>query len=135
VVRFKPAERRRLVDALQDFAASAQLPPEVVHAADLSLEEHITNVIDYGYTDPDKHEIIVRLQTLGNELVVEVEDDGVPFNPLDHPEVDTSLDMEEKPIGGLGIHLIRRFMDDLSYRYEGRKNILTLRKRLTESAG
>lgn len=122
-----------MVEALREFAAQAQLPAMVVHAADLSLEEHITNVIHYGFAEPEHHEITVRFGVQGGELVVQVEDDGQPFNPLDRPEVDTSLDLADKPIGGLGIHLMRRFMDGLSYRYEGNKNVLTMRKRLAAS--
>lgn len=122
-----------MVAALREFATRAQLPTSVVHAADLSLEEHITNVINYGFADPEHHEIKVCFGVEGGDLVVQVEDDGQPFNPLDRPEVDTSLDLADKPIGGLGIHLMRRFMDQLSYRYEGSKNVLTMRKRLAAS--
>jgi len=63
------------------------------------------------------------------DFVVEVSDNGKPFNPLDHPEPDLNQPLEERPIGGLGIHLIRKFVDQLAYRRDAGRNILTLRKR------
>ncbi len=130
VLKFKPSERRNVVDALNDFARSAHLPSSVVQAADLCLEEHITNVIAYGLQDPATQEILVHFALENGELVVEVRDEGKAFNPLQRPEVDTSLPLESKPVGGLGIHLMRRFMDDLQYRREAGQNILTMRKRV-----
>ena len=130
VLSNKPEEKRKLLAALEEFAQSNQLPPSVVQAADLSLEEHVTNVMNYGYNDALAHEIIVRFAVEDQEFVLEIEDDGKPFNPLAKAMVDTSVPLEEKPIGGLGIHLIRQFMDTLRYRRENDRNILHLRKRL-----
>jgi anti-sigma regulatory factor (Ser/Thr protein kinase) len=130
VLKFKPSERRSVVDALNDFARSANLPGSVVQAADLCLEEHLTNVINYGLQDTPTQEILVRLALENGELIVEVRDAGKAFDPLQRAEVDTSVPLENKPIGGLGIHLMRRFMDDLQYRRESGQNILTMRKRL-----
>ena len=130
VLSNKPEEKRKLLAALEQFAQSNKLPPAVVPAADLSLEEHVTNVMNYGYNDALAHEIIVRFAVENQEFVVEVEDDGKPFNPLEKATVDTSVPLEEKPIGGLGIHLMRQFMDTLRYRRENDRNILHLRKRL-----
>src|SRR5262249_27938149 len=120
----------KLLAALEQFAQSNKLPPAVVQAADLSLEEHVTNVMNYGYNDTLAHEIIVRFAVEDQEFVLEVEDDGKPFNPLEKAKVDTSVPLDEKPIGGLGIHLMRQFMDTLRYRRENDRNILHLRKRL-----
>jgi anti-sigma regulatory factor (Ser/Thr protein kinase) len=63
-------------------------------------------------------------------LLVEVFDDCRPFNPLERPEVDTTKPLEEKPIGGLGVHLMRKFMDELDYRREEGKNVFRMRKKL-----
>jgi anti-sigma regulatory factor (Ser/Thr protein kinase) len=121
------------VAALQEFARSAHLPSSVLQAADLCLEEHITNVIQYGLADSGLHAIVVYLGLDQGSLVVEVKDDGKPFNPLKNPEVDTAIPLEHRPVGGLGIHLMRRFMDKLEYRRESGQNILTMRKRLADA--
>jgi anti-sigma regulatory factor (Ser/Thr protein kinase) len=130
VLTNRPEEKRRLHQALESFAAEHCLPAKVLQAADLALEEHVTNVFKHAYTDTAPHEIRVRLSRGGGALHVEVEDDGRAFNPLEAPPVDTSIPLEERPIGGLGIHLMRRFMDELDYRREGSRNILRMTKRL-----
>jgi serine/threonine-protein kinase RsbW len=64
-------------------------------------------------------------------MKVEVEDDGQPFNPLEAPEADTTKPLEERTLGGLGIHLVRKLMDDLEYRRHEGKNLLVMKKRLS----
>ena len=130
VLTHPPGERQRLLSSLETFASQHHLSPSVQHAADLALEEHLTNIGGYAYGDAATHRIVVRFAVEEDWLIIEVEDDGKPFDPLQRPEVDTSVPLEKKPIGGLGIHLMRRFMDQLQYRREGEKNILTMRKRL-----
>jgi anti-sigma regulatory factor (Ser/Thr protein kinase) len=127
---FKPADRHKVVDALQEFARSAQLPASVLQAADLCLEEHITNVIQYGLSGSGLHDIVVHLALDQDCFVIEVKDDGKAFDPLKNPEVNTAVPLEKKPVGGLGIHLMRRFMDQLEYRRESGQNVITMRKHL-----
>jgi anti-sigma regulatory factor (Ser/Thr protein kinase) len=128
------AELRRLHDEVAAFAQAQRLPPSVTLAVDLSLAEIVSNIISYGYGDKRKHQALVRLQRRGNEILIRVEDDARPFNPLLHPAPDTRAPIEERPIGGLGIFLVRKLMDSLEYRRRGRKNILLLRKRVTGAA-
>lgn len=131
VLTNKPEDRHRLVAQLEAFAREVQLPKAALQAADLALEEHLTNVLNYAFEDKNTpHEILIRLEIQGDALLVEVFDDGRPFNPLERPEVDTSIPLEEKPIGGLGVHLMRRFMDELDYRREDGKNVFRMRKKL-----
>ena len=130
VFKNRPEERQRLRRAVEEFAREHQVPNRALQAADLALEEHLTNVLAYGYEDKAAHGIVVRLTIEGRCLQIEVADDGRPFNPLSQPAPDTSLPLEQRPLGGLGIHLIRQFMDELDYRREAGKNILRMRKRL-----
>ena len=115
---------------LTEFGRQHGLPDSVLHDFNLALGEILTNIISYGYTDSGEHEITVRLSVGPGEMSVDVEDDGQPFNPLEAPEVDTTKPLEDRAIGGLGVHLVRKLMDGLEYqRYEG-KNLLVMRKRL-----
>ena len=123
-------EQQRFLSALETFAREHHLSDSVRQAADVALEEHLTNVRRYGYDDALRHEITVLLEIEGEFLAVQVKDDGRPFDPMQKPNVDTSVPLEQKPMGGLGIHLIREFMDQVQYRREGNKNILIMRKRL-----
>jgi len=127
----QPRERQKLLQALQEFALDHRLPEKVLQAADLSLEEHLTNVMNYGFDDARVHEILVRLEMVDGGFQIEVEDDGKAFNPLDYPGPDLNLPASERPIGGLGIHLIRKFMDELGYRREGGRNVFQMRKKVT----
>ena len=130
VLKNQPAEKQRLLEALEAFALEHHLSDKAVQAADLALEEHLTNVLNYSFADDATHEIRVRFNCEGNSLQIEVEDDGRPFNPLEKPPVDVSMPLEQRPVGGLGIHLMRQFMDALDYRREGGSNILRMTKRL-----
>lgn len=100
-----------------------------MQAADLALEEYLSNLTKYSFAGRPDHEIKIRF-TIGSEFVIEVEDDGPPFNPLTAPPVDTSAPLENRPLGKLGIHLMRTFIDELDYRTVGGRNILRMRKRL-----
>ena len=131
VLTNQPAQRRDLVAALEAFARQHQLAASIRQAADLALEEHLTNIVRYGYEDARPHEVRVRLGLEEGCLVIEVQDDGKAFDPLQIPKVDTSVPLESKPVGGLGIHLIRSFMDEVKYCRQAGCNILRMRKRLT----
>jgi anti-sigma regulatory factor (Ser/Thr protein kinase) len=130
----RPEEKRKLLAALGSFVHAHQLPPAVCRAADLALEEHLTNVMDYAYDDRREHEIRVRLDVNGAQMVVEVEDDGRAFDPTRAPEVDTSLPLDQRPIGGLGIHFIRHCMDEVRYQRQANRNVLRMTKRLPVAA-
>lgn len=115
---------------LSDFGRQRGLPDNVLHDLNLALGEILTNIISYGYTDSEEHEIAVRLSVESGEMRVDVEDDGQPFNPLEAPEADATKPLEERAIGGLGVHLVRKLTDGLEYqRHEG-KNLLVMKKRL-----
>jgi anti-sigma regulatory factor (Ser/Thr protein kinase) len=129
----KVSEIERFNQTLTEFGRRHGLAPKVVHDLNLALEEILTNIISYGYTDNREHEIKVRLSMQPGEVKAEVEDDGQPFNPLEAPEADTAQSLEERTIGGLGIHLVRKLMDGLEYKRQGDRNLLTIRKKTQKS--
>src|SRR6266853_370056 len=108
-------------------------PPEVQYLANLAVEELVTNCIKYGYEGPGDHVIEIKLQISGNELALTVTDDGRPFNPLELPEPDIHLPIEDRPIGGLGIYLVRRMSDKMDYVRASGRNSVTLRKSMGNS--
>ena len=123
------AEARRTEEWLKSFAEAAQLSPAARNAFDLALTEWVTNVISYAYEDDQEHWLSVRFLTAPNRARVEVEDDGRAFNPLTLPPVDTTVPLEQRPVGGLGIHMIRQLMDSVEYRRTDGRNFLTLTRR------
>src|SRR5262245_180113 len=125
----KLSELRRFNQTLMEFGQHNGLDPTVGHDINTALERNMTNIISYGYTDTEQHEIRVRLSMRPGEVKAEVEDDGQSFNPLAAPEPHTAKALEERNIGGLGIHLVRTLMDGLEYKRQADRNILTIRKK------
>jgi serine/threonine-protein kinase RsbW len=121
-------ERRRFLEEFENFCRQSCVPDSARQAADLALEEHLTNVFNYGFTSGDKSWIRVRLRVSDNALHVNITDTGKAYDPLCAPLADTSIPLEDKQIGGLGVHLMKEFMDELSYEREGRMNVLRMIK-------
>jgi anti-sigma regulatory factor (Ser/Thr protein kinase) len=130
------AELERLGVAIEAFGARHGLSTAAIFDVHLALDEILTNVISYGYDDDQPHAVTVRLSIDGahrpRRVQVEVEDDGRAFNPLAVVPPDVDAPVEERPIGGLGIFLVRRVMDDLEYRRQQGKNVLVMRKALAD---
>ena len=103
---------------------------EVCMSLNLAMEEAVVNVIDYAYPQGTSGSIDINVLADEDSIVFVITDSGIPFDPTAAKEVDTTLPLEERPIGGLGIHLIRKIMDDVSYERRDNKNILTLRKNI-----
>lgn len=94
----------------------------------LVLEEVVVNVISYAYPGETDKDIFVEIGWNGGCMEITVIDSGIPFNPLEKEDPDLTLSVEERPIGGLGIYLVKQLMTDVHYiRREG-KNILTMIK-------
>jgi sigma-B regulation protein RsbU (phosphoserine phosphatase) len=117
-----------LVTWIEEQGSVLELPPMLIGNLNLALEEWVVNVIQYGYTDALEHRIELRLWRDAREVRVVIEDDGRAFDPTAYAEADTSLSVAERPIGGLGIHFIRKMMDRFTYRRDDGHNIVTLTK-------
>jgi len=94
----------------------------------LALEEAVVNVMNYAYPKGTYGEVNIEAIANNKRLKIIIKDSGIPFDPTKQGEVDTTLSAEERPIGGLGIYLVREIMDSINYEYTDHKNILTLRK-------
>ena len=119
-----PAISDRLWEALQANGFSA----EEILDTQLAVEEAITNVIIHGYKKPGEP-IMVSCRISRNRVEVQVADSAPRFDPLSVPEPELVGSVEDRSIGGLGVYLIRKVMDDVSYRFENGRNILVLSKR------
>ncbi|MBI3249228.1 MAG: SpoIIE family protein phosphatase [Deltaproteobacteria bacterium] len=124
------SEIGRLARVVEAFAERCHLSTSLAFELNVALEEIVTNVISYGYDDAGEHEIMLRLSSTGEEVTAEVEDDGRPFNPLAAAPPDTSKPLADRPMGGLGIHLVRKIMDAVEYRRQQEKNLLVMKKKI-----
>ncbi len=123
-------EVERLNRLVRHFGELHEIPGRTLYAVNLALDELVTNAILYGFESAADQQILVRVETSGNQLIATVEDNGREFDPLAHPIPDLTAPLEERQLGGLGVHLVRSLMDKVEYRREGAKNMLTISKRI-----
>jgi sigma-B regulation protein RsbU (phosphoserine phosphatase) len=95
------------------------------------FDELLSNIISYAYQDDLEHDIEIKWELSGDRLTMMITDDGIPFNPFGSEAPDTSLSLEERDVGGLGVHLVKSVMDKVSYQRRIDKNVVTLTKRIT----
>jgi anti-sigma regulatory factor (Ser/Thr protein kinase) len=131
-------EVRNSRDAIVPASAQAEqwleqrnASPQALNLVILAIEELVMNCIHYGYDDTNEHTIVIELAVDGETLSLTVIDDGHPFDPLHAPEPDFSVEIEDRPAGGLGIYLLRSLADDMVYERRDGTNRLTLKKQLT----
>ncbi len=125
------SELDKLNNKVAQFWNEHKLDSEQLGHINLSLEEIITNIIKYGYKDDLEHTIKVVIKLNGTQkLQLEVIDDGIEFNPFEHPAPDTSKSLKERDIGGLGIHLVRNCMDYFNYERENNINKVVMVKNI-----
>jgi sigma-B regulation protein RsbU (phosphoserine phosphatase) len=125
------------IPTLSEWIEGLHIPSELNMPINLALEEVVSNVMLYAYPDRKDGKVFVEYNETedekGKRLIFTVSDMGIPFDPTKKADADITLSAEERPIGGLGIHLVRRLMDEIRYERTDEKNILILIKRLTDS--
>ena len=127
-----PAQIESLPPSLEFVLSCARacgLPEPLMNSVELSVEEIIVNVCDYAYPGKQGEVGIVCAglrEDSGDSFAVEISDRGIPFDVLSAPVPDISAAIQDRPIGRLGIFLVRKLMDDVRYRHENGRNIVTL---------
>ncbi|KUG29786.1 serine-protein kinase rsbw [hydrocarbon metagenome] len=124
-------ELDRLAEAVEAFGERHGFPRKTVYQLRLVLDELLTNVISYGFSDNKDHEIEVEIRLAGSQLQFRIEDDAAPFDPLRVDSPDLTTTVEDRAIGGLGIHLVRKLMDSVHYERRDDKNRLFLEKTIS----
>lgn len=127
-LKSKLSELKKLCSHLEDCGNLMELPPKCLFEINLGLDELFTNIISYEFRDKSEHQIKFTLARDRETLVVQVEDDGIPFNPVDAAGPELSRDLDSIKIGGLGIHLVKKMVDDIDYQRANGKNKLILKK-------
>ena len=120
------SENARVKEHFNTFSEHYGIPERVRLKMNVVFDELLTNIISYAYHDDKPHDIEIKMELSADRLKVSMVDDGIPFNPLGIEEPNTELGLEEREIGGLGIHLVRNMMDKVSYRRRIDKNVITV---------
>lgn len=112
---------------LEDMGASMKAQMQI----DIAVEELFVNIAHYAYA-PDVGEAVISVakDKEKNQISITFADNGKPYNPLEKTDPDVTLSAEERSIGGLGIFMVKKSMDDMRYEYKDGQNILTITKRL-----
>lgn len=132
-LRNKLDELNTINEFLDALAESWELETAFIMSMNLVLEEAFTNIVNYAYDDDLSHTIIIDFGKLNGNFTIEITDDGKAYDPTLAAEPDIQLPAEARGIGGLGIFLIRKMMDEVQYTRTEGKNILKLKKKLTSS--
>ena len=120
----------RVTDDFERFSSAHGLPDRVRRSVQVVLDELLSNTVRCGKVGDRELTIEVGFHLDTETLRVEIVDDGAPFNPLERESPDTTLPLELRPVGGLGVMLVRHLVDDITYGYEGGRNRVLLGKRL-----
>ena len=126
-------EIEKLPVLLEEVCSQWQLPVSVEASLNLVLEAALVTLIQHAYPEGEEGTLTIEVEWKAEENILQftLSDGGKPFDPTAVPDADTSLSVEERPIGGLGIFLIRQMMDCVEYRYYNNRNTLVMQKRIT----
>ena len=124
----EPEAILRMTEFVENFGKNHGLSEWDILAFTLAIEELITNTIDYGYPGVPEGgaEIFLEMKKEGERIYAVLRDSGLPFDPLARPEADLSGSLEDKAIGGLGVHLVKKMMDHVAYENCKGENILSM---------
>ena len=123
------------IEAVTDFVneqlEALDFPMKAQMQIDIAIDELFGNIAHYAY-NPEIGKVTVRVEVIEDPLAVTITfiDNGVPYDPLAKADPDTTLSAEEREIGGLGIYMVKKSMDDITYEYKDGQNILAIKKNL-----
>ena len=123
-----------LADAFSAWAGAARIPPSQVYHVNVVLDELVTNTILHGLGEGRPGRIRIRVRRRADVLEAELRDDAPAFNPFEVPPPSLVAALDERAVGGLGVHFVRTLMDGHAYAREGDENVVSLRKFLKNDA-
>ncbi|MBC7774918.1 MAG: ATP-binding protein [Phycisphaerae bacterium] len=123
-------EIARVVQVFDRFWKSHNLADEAVNAVHVAIDEMLSNIVLHAFEDAETHKIYIKIILTKEAVILEIRDDGKPFNPFSFAQTkaDTESLLTERPIGGLGLHLVTSLMDSCEYHYLDKHNCSILRK-------
>ncbi len=122
------SEIRVLSNTVKAFSEENNLTSDVTHDIQLALEEIFSNIVLYAFRDQEEHQIAISFYLIHNKLVLEIIDDGIPFNPKELKTPDLEIPIEERTTGGMGIHIAKELVDEIEYFRKQNKNIIVMKK-------
>ncbi len=129
VIKNTLEEVQRAIDGFEEFAEVHSIPKNLMLKVNIVLDELLSNIVKYSFPDEEEHVIDITLElfTTG-KLTLCLTDEGVPFNPFNAPEPDLLMPLEDREIGGLGILIVKRLMDEYNYKRQANVNVTSMIK-------
>lgn len=123
-------ETPKIAEFMDILVGETGIDPALAGSMNLAIEEAVVNVMNYAYPKGQTGNVVLEAYANEERLKFVITDSGTPFDPTAQAEPDVNADLDDRPIGGLGIFLVRNLMDSVNYERVGGENILTLRKML-----
>jgi anti-sigma regulatory factor (Ser/Thr protein kinase) len=120
----------KLSDFIDSIAEELSIDSSMAMSLNLAIEEAVTNVVMYAYPEGEVGNVVIIANFTEGMLIFTISDNGIPFDPTSKTDADVTLNVEERPIGGLGIFLVKNLMDFVGYERKNGYNILTLKKKI-----
>lgn len=120
-----------VTDFVNEQLEAYDCPMKILMQINIAIDELFSNIAHYAY-NPETGDATVRVEVIEDPMAVIITfiDNGVPYDPLKQKDPDTTLPAEERELGGLGIYMVKKTMDDITYEYKDGKNILSIKKHL-----
>lgn len=128
------SEVRGLSSMVEAFGDANGLPDPKVFVINLALDELITNTVTHGLEDMAEAEIRIMMRVVAGTLILVMEDNGQPFDPTQETNADVTSSIEERAVGGLGLHLVKSFADRIRYEFVEGRNRLTMEHDLAKAS-
>jgi serine/threonine-protein kinase RsbW len=130
-VQNKVDELEKIHSTVERIINEWGIPLQLGMCINLAIEEAFTNVVNYAFHDNEQHLVDIEFIKKEDQIEIIITDDGQHYDPTQKDDPQTDLPLEDRPVGGLGIFLIRKLMDNVEYQRNSDKNILKLTKRIT----
>lgn len=133
-LRAKTENLEQVLEFVNNLLEEKNCPMNLVFELDIAVEELFVNIAHYAYT-PKEGDATIQIFFENDHIIITFIDSGKPYNPWAKEDPDTTLSLEERQIGGLGIYMVKNSMDEVGYEYENGKNIVTIRKCIMNTEG
>jgi anti-sigma regulatory factor (Ser/Thr protein kinase) len=128
----KLSEIQKIEAFFDEFVSEKDISIQIKFKIDMILDEILTNIISYGYDDDKEHIITICVSLDEEDMKIVITDDGLPFNPLLRPPPDLNIPLEERPVGGLGIYLVKSYVSSIDYTRSDEHNILSIIMKISD---
>lgn len=123
-------DSKRVIHRLENFMVDHAISFSIINKLLMCVDEIVTNIVTHAYKDKDEHTVYLESRVEDGRITIEFRDDGVAFDPTQQRGPDTTLSIEERDIGGLGLHLVKKLTDKMEYEREGDYNVLKITKKI-----